>query len=166
MIILGVLVGAVLLLGGVCGGWYLLHNSGNNAANSGSTPTANKTTSQPSPTLTGPLIDNKCDLAKGATFERVRDVLQGMGFKVQRQDVAGPRDKVVEVTPCQAPKGATITVKVGNGQAGGGTTPGASPSGDNGNPGPGGGGLPGPACSFGIGGGICQSGGPSPSGAG
>ena len=38
------------------------------------------------------------------------------GFEVTRVDVPGPRNRVVEVTPCQAPKGSTITVKVGNGQ--------------------------------------------------
>jgi serine/threonine protein kinase len=166
-IILGVLVAALLLLGGVCGGWFLLHNSGNKHNTAGGTPTANKTTGQPSPTLTGPLIDNSCEKAKGNSFERVRDVLKDMGFKVERQDVPGPRNRVVEITPCQAPKGATITVKVGNGQAGGGVAPGSSPTGDNGggNQGPGGG-LPGPACSFGIGGGICPSSGANPSGAG
>jgi eukaryotic-like serine/threonine-protein kinase len=172
MIILGGLVAALVLLGVVCGGWFLLHNTGNkNNAGGNGTPTTNRTTAAPTPTLTGPLIDNKCELAKGHTFEDVDRVLKDMGFKVDRQNVAGPKNRVVEVTPCQAPKGATITVKVGNGQNGGGAggaAPGSSPTGDNGgNQGPGGGGgLPGPACSFGIGGGICPSSGASPAGAG
>jgi hypothetical protein len=169
-IILGVLVGALLLLGAVCGGWLLLHNSGNTAASPGSTPSANRqTTGQPTPTLTGPLIDNKCELAKGHTFEDVNKVLKDMGFKVDRQDVAGAKNRVVEITPCQAPKGATITVKVGNGKGGGGGgAPATSATGDNGGGGAGaGGGLPGPGCSLGMGGGLgCPSSGSSPSGTG
>src|SRR5205807_2953667 len=102
-IILAVLVGSLVLLGAVCGGWFLLHGTGDkhNAAGTGGTPTANQTTGKPTPTVS--LIDNKCELAKGHTFEDVNRVLKDMGFKVDRQDVAGPRNQVVEVTPCQAP---------------------------------------------------------------
>jgi hypothetical protein len=165
MIILGVLVGALLLLGGVCGGWYLLHNSGNNTAGAGGTPSGRQaTTGQPSPALTGPMVDARCDIASNhPKFKDTKDFLEKEGLKVNREDVPGPKDRVVEVTPCQAPKGATITVRVGNGKAGG-ATPGTSPTGDNSGPG---GGLPGPGCSLGIGGGIgCPSNGPNPSGAG
>ena len=86
-------------------------------------------------------------MPKGPTFQQTRDFLEAKGFEVNRVDVPGPRNRVVEVTPCEAPKGSTITVKVGNGQRptapassgapddngngngnGGGAGPGSSPS--------------------------------------
>jgi serine/threonine-protein kinase len=166
MIILAVLIGVLLLLIGGFVGWQLLHNTGG-----GATPTSSSTatgtahaSAQPSPTLTGQPVSTFCDEAKGHTFERVRDVLKKDGFKVKREDVPGPRDRVVEVTPCEAPKGATITVRVGNGQpvSGGGAAPGTSTAPDTstepggGLPsggGPGGGSL----CSPPIAGGLCPT---------
>jgi len=91
-------------------------------------------------------------VSKGPTFEQTRDYLEGQGFKINREDVPGPRNRVVEVTPCEAPRGSTITVKVGNGQRGG-SAPASSNSpapdntgngdGDGGNTSPGLPGLPG-----------------------
>src|SRR5204862_3466677 len=118
MVILGVLVGVLVLLGLGCGAWALLHNSGNNApAASGTTAATHKTTAAPRASATVPLVSARCEVVtKRPTIQQTRDFLEGEGFEVNREDVPGPRNRVVEVTPCQAPKGSTITVKVGNGQ--------------------------------------------------
>ena len=87
----------------------------------------------PRTSSTGELISTRCDLvSKGPTFQQTHDFLVGKGFEVTRVDVPGPRNRVVEVTPCQAPKGSTITVKVGNGQRPTAPASSGSPD-DNGN---------------------------------
>src|SRR5207248_1340309 len=83
-------------------------------------PTGRQTPGQPRASATAPLVSARCDVvSKGPTFEQTRDYLEGQGFKINREEVPGPRNRVVEVTPCEAPRGSTITVKVGNGQRGG-----------------------------------------------
>jgi len=117
MVILGTLIGVLVLLGLGCGAWALLHNSGNNKPAAVGSPTTGRTTAAPQPSLTGPLVSARCDVVKkGPTFDQTKEFLEGQGFQVSRQDVPGSRNRVLEVTPCEAPKGSTITVKVGNGQ--------------------------------------------------
>ncbi len=164
LIILGVLVGVLVLLGGVVTVWALTQGGGKSPAAGGTTPTAAKSSATPRPTLTGPLVSARCEVVpKGPTFDQTRDYLEKQGFTVKREDVPGPRNRVVKVTPCEAPKGATITVQVGNGQSG--NAPAVSPSADNGGGGNGngngggngsgnGGGGVSASCSTGIGGGI------------
>jgi eukaryotic-like serine/threonine-protein kinase len=133
LVILGTLIGVLLLLGLGCGAWALFHNSGNNTptATGTRTPGTQQTTSTPKATATGPLVSARCDVVpKSPTFEQTRDYLEGQGFKINREDVPGPRNRVVEVTPCEAPKGSTITVKVGNGQRPSGPASSDSPSPD------------------------------------
>jgi len=167
MIILATLLGVLVLMGAVCGGWYLLHNK-SGSTTTGGTPTGNQqTTGRSTPSPTGELIDARCDIAQKdhPTFQQTKDFLEGKGLKVTRENVPGPQGRVVDVSPCKAPKGATVTVKVGNGQAGGGPT--ATPTGSDGggNGGGGGGGGPGPNCSLGMGGPLgCPSSGANPSG--
>jgi serine/threonine-protein kinase len=146
-VILGVLVGALVLLLLVCGGgWLLTHQSSNGATGPGSSPTPTgvpATTARPSPTAR--LIPIDCEHAKqGHSFEQVRKVLVEQGFKVVRQDVPGRRNIVVEVTPCEAARGDTVTVKVGNGQATGAPTTDSTTGGGGG--GGGGDASPTPSC--------------------
>ncbi len=130
LILLTVLAAVVVLLT-LFGAWALLHNSGNNGAQGGGTPTGNTKTTASTPRATGPLVSARCDVvSRGPTFEQTRKFLVDQGFEVKREDVAGPRNKVIQVTPCEAPKGSTITVKVGNGQAAG--APATSNAGDGG----------------------------------
>jgi len=155
LVILGSLIGVLVLLGLGCGAWALFHNSGNNTPGAAGTtaPASRQTTGQPRASATAPLVSARCDVvSKGPTFEQTRDYLEGQGFKINREEVPGPRNRVVEVTPCEAPRGSTITVKVGNGQRGG-SAPASSNSptpdntgngnGDGGNTSPGLPGLPG-----------------------
>jgi eukaryotic-like serine/threonine-protein kinase len=144
-VILGVLIGALVLLLLVCGGgWLLMHNSNNAGGTGGPTPTsAPQSSARPSPTAQ--LIPIDCINAKrNHTYEDVRRVLAQQGFKVVRQDVPGKKNIVVEVTPCEAARGDTVTVKVGNGQPAGAPTDTAT----SGNGGGGGGGdaSPSPSC--------------------
>ncbi len=167
VILLGTLVGVLLLLGVGLGAWALLHGTGNDRAGTAGTRTGGPATTAAT------LTDLQCDKAKNYSYETVRKTLEDEHFKVKRQDVPGPRGEVVDITPCQARPGDTITVKVGNGQTtsrggGGGAgaprpaTPGASASSD----GTGGGTGPTPTCTLGMGAQLgCVTGGvPNPSG--
>jgi hypothetical protein len=172
MVILAILIGVLLILGLGCVGWQVMRNTSGtpNAHNTtaGTTNTNNGQTQgggQTGPTQggSGPLVSTFCDDAKGRQWDVVQRILKRDGFQPKRVDVPGPKDVVVELTPCQAQRGSVVTVKVGNGQApnpdnGGGqsSSPGAgSGSGGTGGGGPGGGGggQGGLGCSLGVGGG-------------
>jgi hypothetical protein len=167
MIILAVLIGVLLLLVAGCVGWQLLHNTsgtGNQPQHSPAPGTSTQASAQPS--ATGKLISTFCNDAKGHTFDKVQSVLKKDGFKVKREDVPGERDRVVEVTPCEAPLGSTVTVRVGNGKSAGASGPGpgdasSSAPANGGGGGPGGGG--GLSCSLGVGGGLGCPSPPNPS---
>lgn len=165
MVILGILVGVLLLIGLGFVGLKVYQTVSGTPKNHPSTAPANTGTQGgngssggASASPTGQLVSTFCDDAKGRPYANVERILKRDGFKPQRQDVPGPKDVVVELTPCQAVRGSTVTVKVGNGQpaSSGGGNGGASPS-DNGGGNPGGGnGL---GCSLGLGGGVgCTSG--------
>jgi hypothetical protein len=161
MVILGVLIGVLVLLGLGCVGLQVYRNVSNTSGN----PTQNATTGhtggptrtgQPSTSPTGQLVSTFCDDAKGRSFPAVSNGLKRDGFKVDRQEVPGPRDIVRDITPCEAVRGTTVTVHVGNGQPTSDSGNTGGPGGDNNSSGPGGG----LGCSLGIGGGVggCSSG--------
>jgi eukaryotic-like serine/threonine-protein kinase len=165
MVILGILVGVLLLIGLGFVGLKVYQTVSGTPANHPTTAPANTgtpagNTGGPSASSSGQLVSTFCEDAKGRQYSTVERILKRDGFKPKRQDVPGPKDIVIELTPCQAVRGSTVTVKVGNGQPSSGSGNGGASPDDNGggNPGSGGNGL---GCSLGIGGGVgCTSGPP------
>jgi eukaryotic-like serine/threonine-protein kinase len=158
MVILGVLIGALVLLVLAAIGWQVMRNAGGrpNTSTTTGTPHNPQNSTGPSTSTTGKLVSTFCEDAKGREYGVVAAILKRDGFQVDRQEVPGRRNIVVEITPCQAPLGSVVTVKVGNGQqppAGSGTSnagqTGGASSGTGG--GPPSGGL---NCSLGVGGGL------------
>ena len=159
MVILGALIAVLVVLGLCLAGWQIYRNvsgtgSGSPTATGAPNTAPQQTAGHPSATQTGKLVSTFCEDAKGRPYSRVERGLKQDGFQVKRQDVPGPDNLVVEITPCQAVKGTVVTVKVGNGQPSGTGTD----TGGGNNGGPGGGGGPGgpgtPTCALGIGGGL------------
>ncbi len=157
MVILAVLIGLLVLLVLGALGWQLMHNAGGTPRTATTTGTpannATQTSTGPSTSATGKLVSTFCEEAKGRQYSVVANILKRDGFRVDRQDVPGPKNLVVELTPCQAPLGSVVTVKVGNGQpapAGAGTGSASQTSGSS--SGTGGGPTGGLNCSLGLGG--------------
>jgi serine/threonine-protein kinase len=116
-IILGLLIGllVLLLLIGVL--VALSRTSGD----TGSTDPGNAQVTQTQSATRGTggtgsaqLVDLPCNAAKGRSYTQVKQELEGAKFKVQRVDVTGAANRVVSI-PCQAAKGSTVQVQVGNG---------------------------------------------------
>ena len=144
MVILGALIAVLVVLGLCLAGWQIYRNvsgtgSGSPTATGAPNTAPQQTAGHPSATQTGKLVSTFCEDAKGRPYSRVERGLKQDGFQVNRQDVPGPDNLVVEITPCRAVKGTVITVKVGNGQPAGGGGPGGPGT---------------PTCALGIGGGL------------
>jgi serine/threonine protein kinase len=112
---------AVVLVLVVCGGgtWFLLSHKGPTASPRQSPGTTAAPPPPPAPTsAAGDGVPIPCDKLKGQDFNDVdRQLRIRNGFRVKRVDQpGGQRNQVVDVEPCQAPRGSEITVTVSTGR--------------------------------------------------
>jgi eukaryotic-like serine/threonine-protein kinase len=128
----------VLLLAGLAVGWALLGQNGDNGTNGNGGPGVG-TSAQPGAgqqgagTPTGnELVDLQCDTLIGDRYQTVETKLARQGFKIKRVARSGGRKgRVVDVSPCSAAPGSTVTLYISTGQGGSGgntTGPSAPPS--------------------------------------
>jgi hypothetical protein len=111
----------VVLVLAVCGGgtWFLLTRDGGKAAPQPTTATTVAPQPPgPAPTTTAAQgVTIPCDELKGQDFATVDRLLRRNRFDVKRVDQpGGTPEQVVDVEPCQAPRGSQITVTVSTGR--------------------------------------------------
>jgi serine/threonine-protein kinase len=111
---------AVVLVVAVCGGgtWFLLTRNGGKAAPQPTTATTVAPQPPgPAPTTAAEGVTIPCDELKGQDFATVDRLLRRNRFAVKRVDQpGGTPEQVVDVEPCQAPRGSQITVTVSTGR--------------------------------------------------
>lgn len=88
----------------------------NNNAGGGSGGAAQQTTGG---AALAPAYDIPCEQYRWQKYEKVKADLRDSDYRVARRDVPGLVDgRVVDVTPCRAPKGSVVTVQVATGKVG------------------------------------------------
>jgi serine/threonine-protein kinase len=118
LVVVAVVLAVLLVLGGGgLGVWYLTRTSSNPPGGGGSGQTsAPATTGDTDPTASAGTKLISCEGIKTRQVSFARRELEDAGYKVTVQQVNGPRNRIVEVTPCgRVPVGSEVTIKVGNG---------------------------------------------------
>jgi eukaryotic-like serine/threonine-protein kinase len=119
LIILAVILAFVVV---ACSGLiaYRLANGANDAdrngrQDSGSGGAATQTT--PGGAVAAPAYDIPCEQYLGMKYDKVKADLQDYDYRVVSRKVPGLGEgRVVDVTPCRAPRGAVVTVQVATGK--------------------------------------------------
>jgi hypothetical protein len=142
-VLMGLMVGLIVLL--LIAAAVIAYKLTSNAnSNSGGTPppSVTTTTAQATTQQTGngqqtqssqgtQSVNLHCDQLRGKSYDDVQKTLSREGFTVNKvSQPGGQKNKVVDVTPCQAQQGDTITVTVSDGK----TTPSTAPPSSAGQP--------------------------------
>jgi serine/threonine-protein kinase len=118
----------LLICGGI--GLYRTLDSANRSGSGAVASTSGQATTAAPTSAGAKLIDVNCAAAKGKPSRTVETKLRSLGLKVKEvtEDAGGRRGDVVDVAPCQAAKGDTVTVTVDTGRQPSDATPTVEPT--------------------------------------